>query len=107
MLKARREYVILCTLNKLLHGHYFYISRTSKNKIFRSYIPNYSLRSSFRSLLWQPTTGTNALAYSYIPHACALYNRLPEDSSISGSVQDTPESSFAVTFLLFVCLFVN
>ena len=31
MLKARREYAILCTLNKLLHGHYFYISRTSKN----------------------------------------------------------------------------
>ena len=32
MLKARREYVILCTLNQLLHGHYFYISRTSKKK---------------------------------------------------------------------------
>ena len=24
ILKARREYVLLCTLYKLIHGHYFY-----------------------------------------------------------------------------------
>ena len=110
MLKARREYmyVLSCTLYKLTHGHYFYPEHL-KNKIFRSYVPSYSLRSSSRSLLWQPTTRTNAFAYSYIiPHACTLYNHLPENIKSIASLTQFKKllKKLICCNISFVCLFV-
>ena len=53
------------------------IQNISKIKIVRSYIPSYRLRSR---------SGSNVCAYSYLPHAGSLYNRLPDNIKSAASL---------------------
>ena len=69
-LEDRRKYLNLCTMYKIVHDHVYFP--------YGVFVPRATtLRSASKLVFHQPFARTSSFLHSFVPHTCALWNKLP------------------------------
>ena len=104
-LAARRDYLSLSHLYKIIQGSCFF-----PNAPINRYSNHYLTRSHERSHFIQPHAHTNVLYYSYFPCTISLWNSLPQSivscSSVSSFKNNLVSCDLCYINLLFFCTII-